>query len=149
MFFFLLEDAEKSKGENKTKWCSILLSWIKSRIKLLEFFKEDMNLLIWPPWSYHGAKGRGSGMSWWYSGQEAARQWRGHSSLWEDSTCQRTAKTTHHSYCVHALRPTSYNYSACEPQVLRPMHPGAHAPQQEKSLQWEARHHRQSSPGPL
>ena len=61
------------------------------------------------------------------------------SRLWEDSTCQWTAKTVHHSYCAHVLGPTSYDHWACEPQLLRPMHPGAHGPQQEKSLQWEAR----------
>ena len=48
------------------------------------------------------------------------------SLVWEDSTC------------LGATKPVSHNYWAHEPQLLKPVHPRARAPQQEKSLQREA-----------
>ena len=41
------------------------------------------------------------------------------SLLWEDTTCCRATESVHH------------NYWACEPQLLKPMNPGAHAQQRE------------------
>ena len=42
--------------------------------------------------------------------------------------------------CHGANKPVGHNYCACaiEPQLLKPVHPRAHAPQQEKLLQREA-----------
>ena len=131
---------KRGRGENKIKWYSILLSWIKSRIKLLEFFKEDMNLLTWPPWSHHGAKGRGSGMPWWYSEQESACQWRGHGFGLGSGKIPYVKEQLRPcvTATVRMLRgPRVNNYWACEPQLPRPMHPRAGAPQWEKSPQWE------------
>ena len=48
--------------------------------------------------------------------------------------------------CCGATKPVCHNYWACEPQLLslratttEARMPGAHAPQQEKPPQWEAR----------
>ena len=49
----------------------------------------------------------------------------------EDPTCRGATKPMHHNYWACALEPVSHNYWACAPR--------AHAPQQEKPLQWEAR----------
>ena len=38
--------------------------------------------------------------------------------------------------CCRATKPVRHNYWACVPQLLKPR---AHAPQQEKPPQWEAR----------
>ena len=64
-----------------------------------------------------------------------AHQWRIHlpvqetpveSLVWEDPTCCRATKSTHHSYWAYA------------PQLLKLTCPRVRAPQQEKSPQWEA-----------
>ena len=62
----------------------------------------------------------------------------------KDSMCPRTTKPMCHNYWARALEPTSHNHWAQAPQ-LRRLHaafteastPKAHAPQQEKPLQWE------------
>ena len=41
--------------------------------------------------------------------------------------------------CRGATKPVRHNYWACMPQLLKPGHPRAHALQQEKPPQWEAR----------
>ena len=48
----------------------------------------------------------------------------------EDPTCLRATKPVRHNYWACALEPLSNNYWARAPR--------AHAPQQEKPLQWEA-----------
>ena len=48
----------------------------------------------------------------------------------EDLTCRGATKPVHHNYWTCALEPASHNYWACMPR--------AHAPQQDKPLQWEA-----------
>ena len=45
----------------------------------------------------------------------------------------------HHNYWACALEPRSCNYWTHMPQLLNPTHTRAHALQQEKPLQWEAR----------
>ena len=64
----------------------------------------------------------------------------------EDPTCRRATKPMCHNYWACALEPMSHNYWACEPQLMRPRAtiteacaPKAHALQQEKPPQWEAR----------
>ena len=66
--------------------------------------------------------------------------------VWEDPTCHGATKPVRHNYWTYTLEPTSHNYWACVPQLLSPHattteahEPRAHAPQQEKPLQWEAR----------
>ena len=76
----------------------------------------------------------------------------------EDPTCRGAAKPERHNYWACALEPASHNYGAHVPQLLKPAGssarvpqllspraattearaPRAHAPQQEKPLQWEA-----------
>ena len=48
----------------------------------------------------------------------------------EDPTWRGATKPVHHNYWACALEPSSHNYWSCTPR--------AHAPQQEKPLQWEA-----------
>ena len=77
----------------------------------------------------------------------------------EDPTCRRAIKPVRHNYWACALEPGSHNYWACLPQLLKSTSPRArvpqllslcaatteahapraHALQQEKPLQWEAR----------
>ena len=56
----------------------------------------------------------------------------------EDPTCCEATKPVCHNYCACTLEPTSHNYWARAPQLLKPAHPRAHALQQEKPPQWEA-----------
>ena len=49
----------------------------------------------------------------------------------EDLTCRGTTKSVHHNYWAWALEPENHNYWAHMPR--------AHAPQQKKPRQWEAR----------
>ena len=56
----------------------------------------------------------------------------------EDPTCLGTAKPMCHNYWACALEPGSCNYWVQMPQLLKPLSPRAHAPQQEKLQQWEA-----------
>ena len=56
----------------------------------------------------------------------------------EDSMCHGATKPLCHNYWACALEPGSHNYWAHIPELLKPKCPRAHAPQQEKSLQWEA-----------
>ena len=64
----------------------------------------------------------------------------------EDSTCRRATKPMRHNYWACALELACHNYWTHVPQLLS-LHatatearvPRAHAPQQEKPLQWEAR----------
>ena len=55
---------------------------------------------------------------------------------WEDPTCHGAAKPVCHNWAC-ALEPRSCNYWAPVPQLLKPEHLRAHAPQ-EKPRQWEA-----------
>ena len=64
----------------------------------------------------------------------------------ENPICHRAAKPVHHNYWAWALEPASHNYWAHVLQLLSPRSattearaPRAHAFQQEKPLQWEAR----------
>ena len=77
----------------------------------------------------------------------------------EDPTCRGTTKPVHHNYWACALEPASHNYWARMPQLPKPVHPKASAPQllslraatteagapraralqQEKPRQWETR----------
>ena len=59
------------------------------------------------------------------------------SLVWEDPTCFRATKPVHNCWAC-ALEPGSCNYRILELQLLKPLHPWAHPPQQEKPLQWEA-----------
>ena len=42
------------------------------------------------------------------------------SLVWEDSTCHWTTKPVYRNYRVYALQPTSHNFWACAPQLLKP-----------------------------
>ena len=41
------------------------------------------------------------------------------SQVWEDSTCRGATKPVCHYFWAWALEPTSHNYGACEPQLLK------------------------------
>ena len=56
----------------------------------------------------------------------------------KDATCCGAAKPVCHSYWTCALEPSSCNYRAHTPQILKPVHPRAYALQQKKPPQWEA-----------
>ena len=56
-----------------------------------------------------------------------------------DPTCSRAAKPVRHNYWACAPEPESHNCWDHLPQLLKPVRPRAHARQQEKPLQWEAR----------
>ena len=56
----------------------------------------------------------------------------------EDPTCRGAIKPMCHNYWACTLEPASHNCWARVLQLLKPA-PRAHAPQQEKPLQWEAR----------
>ena len=60
-------------------------------------------------------------------------------SLVQDPTCHGATKPVHHNYWACALEPLSHNYWTHRLQLLKPEHPRACAPQQEKPPQWEAR----------
>ena len=80
------------------------------------------------------------------------------SLVWQDPTCCGATKTVSHNYWASALEPASHSYWGHAPQLLKPalpkahmpqllslraatteaLVPRAHAPQQEKPLQWEA-----------
>ena len=79
------------------------------------------------------------GLPWWLSGKESACQCRRHGSIpdQEDPTCHRTAKLVCHNYSACAPEPGNHNCWVHMPQLLKPMHPIAHAPQQEKLPQLE------------
>ena len=57
----------------------------------------------------------------------------------EDPTCCRATKPVHHNYWACALEPVSHNYWARIATSTEARVPRAHAPQQEKPPQWEAR----------
>ena len=57
----------------------------------------------------------------------------------EDTTCRGPTKPVRHNYWACALEPTSHNYWAQVPHLLKPVRSRAHALQQEKPPQWEAR----------
>ena len=59
--------------------------------------------------------------------------------LWEDPTCRRATKPVRHNYWACALEPASHNYWSPRATTTEARAPRAHAPQQEKPLQWEAR----------
>ena len=59
--------------------------------------------------------------------------------VWENPTCHGATKPVSHNYWACALEPASHNYWIHAPQLLKPAHPRAHALQQEKPPQWEAR----------
>ena len=59
------------------------------------------------------------------------------SSVWEASTHHGATKPMSHNYWACALEPGSHDYWASVSQLLKPSHPRACAPQQEKPLQWE------------
>ena len=81
------------------------------------------------------------------------------SLVWEDPTCHGATKPMYHNYWACTLEPTSHNFWAHVPQLLKPScsracvlqllslctatteahTPRAHASQQEKPPQWEAR----------
>ena len=60
-------------------------------------------------------------------------------SLVQDPTCHGATKPVHHNHWACALEPLSHNYWTHRLQLLKPEHPRACAPQQEKPPQWEAR----------
>ena len=72
-----------------------------------------------------------SGLPWWLSGKESAYRCRRHGL---DSWSQKSHMPVHPNYWACALEPRSCNYWAHTPQLLKPVHPGAHAPQHEKPL---------------
>ena len=55
----------------------------------------------------------------------------------EDPTCFGAAKPMCHNYRACALESKNRNYWDLKPQLLKPVCPRAHAPQQEKPMQWE------------
>ena len=55
------------------------------------------------------------------------------SLIWQDPTFCRAAKPLHHNYW--APEPGRRNYEAHVLQLLQPLHPRAHAQQQERALQ--------------
>jgi len=57
----------------------------------------------------------------------------------EDPTCCAAAKPMRPNYWACALEPGSCSYWTHVPQLLKSTDPRAHAPQQEKPPQWEAR----------
>ena len=57
--------------------------------------------------------------------------------VWEDATCRGATKPLCHNYWARALEPSSHNYGACVPQLLKPAHLEPVLPNQ-KPLQWEA-----------
>ena len=65
------------------------------------------------------------------------RETRVCSLIWEDPTCHGAFKPMWHNYLVCALEPRSCNCWAHVPQLLKPMHSWACAPQQERPQQWE------------
>ena len=58
--------------------------------------------------------------------------------VWEDPTCHGAAKPMHHNYRACALEPATQLLSLCAATTEAHI-PRAHAPQQEKPPQWEAR----------
>ena len=61
----------------------------------------------------------------------------GSTLIWEDPTCRRTTKPVCHNYWACALEPRSRDCWAHIPWLLKPEHPRAHAPQQERPPQAE------------
>ena len=59
--------------------------------------------------------------------------------VWEDPTCRGVTKPVRHNYWACTLEPASHSFWAHMLQLLNPAHHRAHAPQQEKPPQWEAR----------
>ena len=59
--------------------------------------------------------------------------------VWEDPTHCGAAKPMRHNYWACALQPASHNYGSLRATATEARAPRAHAPQQEKPLQWEAR----------
>ena len=57
----------------------------------------------------------------------------------EDPTCRGTTKPEHHNYWACTLEPVSHNYWSPCATTTEASRPRAHAPQQEKPSQWEAR----------
>ena len=57
------------------------------------------------------------------------------SLIWEDLTCCEATKLVNHNYWACALEPGNRNYWVYVTQLLKPKHPRAHTPQQEKPLQ--------------
>ena len=58
----------------------------------------------------------------------------------EDPTCHRATKPVYHNYWVCALEPVNHNYLlSLSATTTEARAPKAHAPQQEKPPQWEAR----------
>ena len=70
--------------------------------------------------------------------------WRGHTSLcrwslvWKDATCHRATDPVHHNYWACVLESGSRNW-AHTLQLLKPTRPRACVPQQQKSLQLQAK----------
>ena len=60
------------------------------------------------------------------------------SLFWEDPTCHGVTKPVCHNYWAAALQPRNCNYRDQKLQLLKPLHFGACALQQEKPQQWEA-----------
>ena len=61
------------------------------------------------------------------------------SLIWEGSTCHRATKPVHHNYRACFLELRSHNYWAPMLQLPKAEGPRAHALQQKKPQQWEAR----------
>ena len=57
----------------------------------------------------------------------------------EDPTCGGATKPVHHNYWACTLEPMSHNYWSLCATTTEARAPRAHAPQQEKPPQWEAR----------
>ena len=83
-------------------------------------------------------------LPWWLISKEFACQCRRRefsSLVGEDPTCHWATKLMCHKYWACALEPRSHSCWVQVPQLLKPELPRtqAHAPQQEKPPQWEAR----------
>ena len=58
--------------------------------------------------------------------------------VWEDPTCCGATKLVYHNYWACTLEPVSHNYWSLCATTTEAHAPRARAPQEEKSLQWEA-----------
>ena len=61
------------------------------------------------------------------------------SLVWEDPTCRKATKPMRHNYWACALEPHEPQLLSLHAATTEARMPRAHAPQQEKPPQWEAR----------
>ena len=117
--------------------------------------------LLGQGWALHLQRGVHKGRKWKHFktnelGTSLVAQWlriclpmqgtRVRSLVWEDPTCLGAAKPVHHNYWACALEPVSHNYWARMPQLLKPAHPRAHAPQREATAMRSPRTATHTSP---